>query len=313
MRHWTLAEAVAYGRGVERPFLCPVHGDSRPSASLNIIKKKWYCYTCGARGGLTGEYALLEPDYEQMQVWFEERMEAQRVYPESWLSRWDAGDLHAYWKDRVGEAAARHFRLGYDAERGAVTYPLRGDAGEVLGVVRRALDPIGPKYRYPAGIDIGQHLFNYSSEQRRTVVLVEGALDAIALWRVGVHAFAIYGAHLSDRQIQLIDRVDPFLVVTAFDHDKAGFAAHLEVEAGFRHRFVDRLTWPLSWGKDIDELSDDHRRRVVSTLVNQTEDSIDSTVCRSDRSGSTPTLRTLSSVTSLPPSRLSIRRSDTST
>src|SRR3954468_25081327 len=120
----SLSEAVTRGRGTERPFLCPVHGDSRPSASLNIIKQKWYCYTCGAHGSLTGESALMEPDYQQLRDWYLQKMEEQREYPQAWLSRWDAGAVHPYWQERTGELAARHFRLGYDHERLSVTYPL---------------------------------------------------------------------------------------------------------------------------------------------------------------------------------------------
>ena len=90
----TLTEAVSRGHGTERPFLCPVHTDSRPSASLNMHKKVWYCYTCGARGSLTGEAALVEPDYEEMRRWLMEKLEEKRVYPEAWLSRWGAGPVH---------------------------------------------------------------------------------------------------------------------------------------------------------------------------------------------------------------------------
>jgi DNA primase len=55
VRPLTLAEVLVYGQGIERSFLCPVHGDRRPSASVNVIKKQWVCYTCGAHGGLTGD------------------------------------------------------------------------------------------------------------------------------------------------------------------------------------------------------------------------------------------------------------------
>jgi 5S rRNA maturation endonuclease (ribonuclease M5) len=279
----TLSEAVTRGKGTERPFLCPVHGDSRPSASLNIIKQKWYCYTCGAHGSLDGEEALLEPDYLQMQLWFSQKMEENRVYPEAWLARWDAGPIHPYWRDRCGDAAARHFRLGFDADRDAVTYPLRGTAGEVLGVVRRSLgSDDGPKYRYPRGIDVGKLLFNYTTDHRRVVVLVEGALDAIALWNVGIDAFAIYGSKLSPEQITLIDRIDPDYVFTAFDMDKAGWRAHYQVKEGMPHRFVNRLSWPLSWGKDVDEVGPTRLRKVVHEVLVLTEGvCIESSSCRS--------------------------------
>lgn len=266
-RHWTLQEALVYGRGVERSFLCPVHGDSRPSASLNVVKKKWFCFTCGARGGLTGEDALIEPDYEVMKTWFLEKVEAQRVYSESWLDRWDAGEVHPYWVQRVGSDAARAFRLGADPDRNAVTYPLRGPGGDVLGVVRRNLSDDGPKYLYPKGVDVGRLLFGYTPAHRRAVVLVEGALDAVALWRCGVTAFAIYGAVLGAEQIKMIDKIDPEFIVTAYDNDTAGWRAHYETERAFKHRLVERLTWPTAWGKDVDEIGPERLASQVRGLA----------------------------------------------
>lgn len=266
LRHHTLSEALTYGKGTERPFLCPVHGDSRPSASVNVLKKVWICYTCGAHGSLTGEDSLMEPDYEVMKQWFTERMTEGRVYPESWLARYTAGGVHPYWSERVGEAAAHRFRLGWDADRDAGTYPLRDSSGGVLGVVRRSLSGDGPKYLYPRGVDVGRLLFNYSPEHRPVVALVEGALDAIALWNVGVDAFAIYGARLSDAQIRLIERVDPLYIFTGYDNDDAGRRAHWETERRFPHRFVSGLRWPRSWGKDVGELSETRLKKVVCPL-----------------------------------------------
>jgi hypothetical protein len=267
MRAMTLAEAVRWGRGVERSFLCPVHGDTRPSASLNIVKGQWYCYTCGAKGKLGGEALLAEPDYAVMKLWLDRKLGEGTTYPESWLSRWDSGPVHPYWIERVGEPAARAFRLGFDSEVDAVTYPLRDPTGQVLGVVRRALGGDGPKYRYPTGVDVGRLLFNYTPTHRQTVVLTEGALDAIALWRSGVEAFAIYGSRLSEHQVRLIDRIDPEYIYTCYDADDAGWEAYRMTERAFKHRLVSRLTWPKAWGKDIDEIGEVRREKVVAALV----------------------------------------------
>lgn len=267
MRPLTLSEALRWGHGIERPFLCPEHGDSRPSASVNIVKGKWFCYTCHAHGDLTGEARLTEPDYESMKLWLDTKLAEGTIYPETWLSRWDAGPIHPYWMARVGEAAARVFRLGYDPDTDACTYPLRDPANRVLGVVRRPLGGEGPKYRYPRGVDIGRLLFHYTPSHRQAVVLTEGALDAIALWNVGIDAFAIYGSRLSVDQVRLIDKIDPEHVYTCYDQDKAGWQAHLDTEQMMPHRLVSRLSWPRSWGDDIDEIGETRRRKVVDDLV----------------------------------------------
>jgi len=266
VRPLTLAEALRFGRGVERSFLCPEHGDSRPSASVNIVKGKWFCYTCHAHGDLTGEARLIEPDYETTKLWIDRKLATGKVYPESWLNRWDAGPVHPYWVGRVGEAAARVFRLGTDPEANAVTYPLRDPTGAVLGVVKRSLGADW-KYRYPLGVDVSRLLFNYTPDHREAVVLVEGALDAISLHNVGVHAFAIYGSRLSEAQVMLIRKIDPEYIYTCYDLDDAGWLAHRDTERAFTERLVSRLTWPKGWGGDIDEIGATRRTEVVHDLV----------------------------------------------
>ena len=116
---------------------------------------------------------------------------------------------------------------------------------------------------------MGRLLFHYTAHHRDAIVLVEGALDAIALWNVGVDAFAIYGSRLSEAQCRLIEKVDPEYVFTCYDLDKAGWAAHCETERAFTHRLVSRLSWPKAWGSDIDEIGETRRRKVVDDLVSQ--------------------------------------------
>lgn len=283
MRAMTLSEALVRGTGTERECLCPVHADTRPSCYVNVLKKVWYCMSCHASGRLSGKDLLIEPDYL---AWAEEiRAEVtHRVYSESWLNQFDAGEApHPYWVDRVGTAAVTEFRLGYDRERDAGTYPFRDGAGRVLGVVRRHLSPEwdGPKYLYPRGVDVSKHLFGDVRGHRRTVVLVEGALDAIAWWRSGVSAFAIYGSRFSPAQALLVERMDPDYVITSFDLDEAGWKAHRMVEEAFPHRMVTRLTWPTAWGKDVDEIGHQGRMNAVRGLLTSGILDVESELCES--------------------------------
>jgi len=202
-----------------------------------------------------------------MALYLERQLAEPTIYPESWLNQYDAGPVHPYWVERVGEAVARTFRLGFDPEAEAVTYPLRDPDGGVRGIVRRSLGGTGPKYMYPSGVDVGHLLFHYTPEHREAVVLAEGALDAIALWSVGIDAFAIYGSRLSEHQVKLIDKIDPTYVITCYDLDAAGWQAHVETERACRDRLIDRIVWPKGWGSDVAELSLEHRRKVVHDLV----------------------------------------------
>lgn len=276
----SLAEAMVSGTGIERPFLCPDHPDTRPSASVNVAKMVWYCYTCGSHGEADENHeqaldALLK--LAHMEHFYPE------PYPESWLNLYDAGGAHEYWLSRFSAEAVRHFRLGYDPEKDAVTYPLRDAAGRVLGVVRRRLgDPGGAKYKYPYRINIGNYLFNYVPDKLDHVVLVEGATDAIAAWEAGFTAFAIYGSRMSARQLQLIDRCDPELVLCAFDQDHAGREASQQVTAEMGHRQVARVRWDPDEGKDLADLSVQRRHAVLtSSLDIESQFIIGSGVCAS--------------------------------
>lgn len=265
----TLAEAVAKGYGDERPFLCPVHEDSRPSASVNVLKNVWVCYTCGAHGKVGGEALLGDVDFRSLKRHVMNRLTERRIYPESWLGQYhNEYQLHPYWQSRFTDETIRHFKLGYDVDSGRVTYPLRLPSGEVLGVVRRALDPEdAPKYKYPFGNDIGQLLFNFhEAVPNRPLVLVEGAVDAMALWEAGVNAVAIYGSRLSGAQVQLITQLEPTHVYCAFDMDKAGWQAArtaIELIKGYR---VERITWNNRF-KDPADMAVATRQRVFVNAV----------------------------------------------
>lgn len=263
----SLREALLRGKGVERAFRCHVHGDTTASASVNVLKGLWVCYACGAHGKIGEPVEYRDEDLvKDIAVLL---AESKQIYTESWLDQFDAGPIHPYWLTRFTPEACRRFRLGYDHGREKPCYPLRGTGGEVLGVVYRNLDPVGPKYRYPSGVAIREMLFNYTPERRPTVILVEGAMDAVACWEVGHDAFAIYGASLSHAQIRLIERVAPDRVLLAFDADRAGEAAALEAAERFDQRGIltERVRWDGELYKDLAEMPRDTRRKILESVA----------------------------------------------
>lgn len=305
----SLAEALnTPGHGRERSFNCPVHGDTRPSASVNVVTGFWYCYTCGAKGKAGADYTI---DPLQLVKMVKERahFRERKVKPESWLSLYDAGPVHPYWLGRFTEAAAKQFRLGYDAERDAVTYPMRDRGGHVLGVVRRPLNgpEDGPKYVYPYGVDVGQYMFNYSTDVRRKVCLVEGAADSIACWDAGVEAFAIYGSRMSRAQLQLLDRCGAMEVYAAFDLDQAGDDAYENIKRQIRDKTLTRITWDKELGKDVAELDLETRQKLLQGTfgLNRVE-RVESNSCESSQSNQP--LRQIWSGSTSTPGTLRIRR-----
>ncbi len=224
---------VARWMGDEALVACPHpdHHDSNPSACINVAKRLWVCYSCGKGGtleNLLGE-RIADPEIDEVLDSLTELLttigEEQPVYPEAWLDQFDLAGVHPYWTGRgLSEATCRLFRLGYDPQSARATYPLRAPSGAVWGVVGRATGPQLPKYKYPPHAPVSSTLYGYHlvREGLSDVVLVEGALDAMAMWDVGVPAVAQLGGSLSRDQVNLLVRLGLRTLTLAFDNDAAG-------------------------------------------------------------------------------------------
>lgn len=221
----TLEDALTTGRGQERPFNCPVHGDDNASASVNVNLGWWYCFACGAKGTIDG----FVPDPTMVLKMLEESLAPPRVFAESWLDVFDAHHVSEYWSSRFDHSIAHLYRCGTDPVTGEPTYPIRSLYGDVLGVVRRTDGK--PKYRYPYNVSTSRNLFLSISLVRRVnvLVLVEGAPDVMALHQAGLpegwRAAGCFGAGVHLPQVDLIETLSPAVVVVAFNNDKAGIPA----------------------------------------------------------------------------------------
>lgn len=282
----TLAEALARGTGRERAFCCPVHGDTHASASVNVLKGKWTCYVCGAKGTTTD---IIESDDYEFGRQMLDLLDAAEptIYPESWLDLFHRpGEPHPYWLQRFTPEAVDHFRLGYNPLRvvrgepaPAPCYPMRDPTGKILGVVYRQIDRM-PKYVYPTGVSKSGLLFNYSMDHQPYLVLVEGALDAVAVWESGHPAVALYGSLLHRNQLELLHRAAPDRIILALDNDPAGKRAvegwitdegervpGLDEQLSRAGFDVARIDWAGRPEKDIAELSKDLRTSLLDPLA----------------------------------------------
>lgn len=248
----------------ERPFLCPAHDDHNASASVNIQKGVWYCYTCGAKGGVQG----VEYDEQLDLRYIDALLDDPKIYSESWLGLFTQGMTHPYWLSRFSKEAAQRFQLGYDPVLGRPCYPIRSPTGEILGICTRNLTDEGPKYRYPAGVKTNKLLFNYTHAERDVVVLVEGAMDVVACWEAEIEAFGIYGSHLGPDQAELVRRVAPRHVLLLFDNDHAGRKCAREAAETLSDLDVSLFQWEnFAEYNDIAEMPVEQRRHVLATVV----------------------------------------------
>lgn len=283
-------------RGDEWTIPCPNpdHHDRRPSASIYVgepqerlrggklrwrLPGMWVCYSCGARGRIANDKIVTyePPASRNLQV-AEELLASpeRRVYPESWLDLFDYYDgVHPYWLSRFSHSTCMKHRLGYDFDTECGTYPLRDAEGRVLGVVRRDLTGTRRwKYHYPEGVDVHGLLFGYAEAIRNdadTVILTEGALDAIAVDEAlgensDVAPMAIYGSKIGDHQVELIRRLHPQRILCAFDNDEAGDMAGMSVYEALYDYDVSAVYYP---GKDIAEVPLEGRRKILTNALDR--------------------------------------------
>lgn len=226
----TLEDALLTGRGVERPFHCHEHDNTRsPTASVNVAIGVWVCYSCGAAGKVSG-VTVKPSEFKQLVEAMTAGPAATHHMHEGWLDVFDAFGPSPYWVHRVGADTAEKFRCGTHPFTGLPTYPIRNRVGQPLGVVQRT-GTEERKYVYPPGVSVSQHLFGYQYASRAsTVVLVEGAADVMALYSAYDNQppftpLGVYGAGLHRPQIELVTALAPRQVVCAFDRDQAGHQA----------------------------------------------------------------------------------------
>ncbi len=137
----------------------------------------------------------------------------------------------------------------YDRFRGRLMFPIQDTKGRVVAFGGRGLLPDSkPKYLNSNETDVfkkGQMLFNghrarEAAFKAKSVIVVEGYMDAIAVYQAGVEAVvATLGTAFTEEQIATLWRLAPEPII-CFDGDKAGRAA--------AYRAIDRILPALHIG-----------------------------------------------------------------
>lgn len=255
---WNLDEVQvrAGHNGDEAWACCPLHGESKPSFSVNMETGKWHCFGCHARGTtIDSLVAAVEDTSDPIQIRLvldaagtrsigsirdALRMKlAERRQPvaedktstDEWR-RYSPTLLSGYLKERGYTAkSAREYQLGYDFEKKRLVIPVFEHGVCRFVYTRATRKQQVPKYKYPAEVEVSNYLFGLhkSPEAYRNAVITlsEGALDAVWVRQNlhGVEPCAIFGSSLSARQASKIAALSPRDVVLLFDNDEAGVDA----------------------------------------------------------------------------------------
>ncbi len=242
---------------------------SRDSFSVNTSRNVWSCRSLScmqARGGKPGgnlldlvaimERCSVRDAALRLQHWSGARPPRVPVEtvatpvanpPLSFTLR-HIDQQHPYLVTRgLAPETVRTFGVGfYDGKgflRGRIVIPIRDAEGELVAYAGRALDGQEPKYRFPTGFRKSLVLFNLHrvlTRQTRTVIVVEGFFDAMAVHQAGYTAVvALMGSTLSRAQADVLtthfDRV-----LLMLDGDEAGRHGMTAIAAALRDRLEIR-------------------------------------------------------------------------
>ncbi len=172
----------------------------------------------------------------------------------------------------------------HDRFRNRLIFPIRAATGRVVAFGGRALgEDDGPKYINSPETPIyrkGDHLFGLSEAREeirraRTVVVVEGYTDCLAMHRAGVdHAVAALGTAFTPRQAELLRRYADD-VILVFDADAAGQAAALRGMGILLAQGLQVKTAVLPAGNDPDSLFAEGGADAVQEAISRPIDAVE--------------------------------------
>ena len=281
------------GRGGRYRGRCPIHqGEGRDAFHVDVQRKIFHCFSCGAGGDVLDLVALLNQctlreAALQLQDWFlggvrgEERPRRQRVTkgnscvnPPLWFTLRGVDGCHAYLAAReIQEGTAARFGMGFyrgpGLMSGRVVIPIHDEGGRLVAYAGRSVDGSEPRYRFPAGFGKSQVLFNFhraAATRSDTVLVVEGFFDCLRVSQAGFESVvALMGTELYQHPAQLLrDRFRG--VVLMLDGDAAGRGARERVTARLRDQCEVRVIG-LPEGAQPDQLPDCALRRWIESAI----------------------------------------------
>ena len=281
---------VVNRNGPEYMCRCVYHEERNASLQINVEKGLFVCFSgsCGARGTIRTLERHLgirihedAMDVDDMRRRLEELgrpVVVEKTLSENYLRRFSLSS--GYWGTcpatcKTGPGCKNHrgfspaicgaFDLGMDPMGDFATIPLRTPNGDLLGVIKRYLDPDTElRYRYPKGFKRSRNLFASwlvaNDPDATTVVLTEGSVDAMKVWEAGTPAMAVYGSSISPLQVRLMKRLGIEDVILFFDNDEAGRKCSLSARGLHQHIRGGKKTY--EYRRDTDMRRDFFVRQV---------------------------------------------------
>ena len=289
LRHYKVAELTG-GRGGRYRGRCPIHqGEGRDAFHVDVKRKIFHCFSCGAGGDVLDLVALLNrctlrEAVLKLQDWFQpgaatsgdppirQRVTKREISanPPLPFTLRGVDGRHVYLSGRdIEERTAARFGVGFyggpGLMSGRVVIPIHDERGRLVAYAGRSVDGRQPRYRFPVGFGKSQVLFNYhraAATGSDTAWVVEGFFDCLRVSQAGfASVVALLGTELYEHPAQLLrDRFRRVLLL--LDGDEAGRRAQDRAAARLRDKCEVRVI-ELPEGVQPDQLPDCKLRELI--------------------------------------------------
>lgn len=265
---------------------CPCHKDgfeSRPSCRVlvetdvpDLEAGYAYCFACGYYGCFTKLIGdLFDKDQAFGEEWLLDRFgdvfvtqdiildpivinnppikKSITYMNEEELLKYDF--YHSYmWQRKLSREIVDRFRVGYDHDRDAITFPVYDEKHGLVMVTARS---VRSKYFWiPSTTEKPIYLlYDVLDRKFDTVLITEAQLDALTAYSWGYPTIATMGVP-SEHQIQLLNSCGIHQFITVFDNDESGrkFTQRLKTKLR-KDIFVDTFNWSGINYKDINNFT----------------------------------------------------------
>lgn len=292
-------------RGDNIMYCCPFHGEHNPSCGISASKEVGGCFACGQHFNLIQlvahckscsilqaiEFlsATLNKDFRSvnktsLKLYDEVGKVEEEILPYASLAPFRSGEIsHPYLLNRgFTEEDFVKFNLGWDFDKKRITIPFFNENGELLGFSARAvLNEADLGYESIYGTTAKYVIYNHFNAKKyfyplnlfkiedRTIILVEGLLDAIWLHKAGYeNTLSIVSAEVSKEQIRKLKLFNADKIILCLDNDKAGQKGCERLYKMLKKDFTFKKCNLPEGKKDVQECSKEELDFMFSNLEN---------------------------------------------
>lgn len=271
---------------------CPCHKDGyEKHASCRILADETceeleagyaYCFSCGYSAPFAQVIGdLFNEDKAFGEEWLVERFGNTFVEQEEFLQEiildkqtvkkeyLDEASLipfdfyHPYmWKRKLSKEVVDRFRVGYDKERDAITFPVYDERHRLVMVTARSVN--SKRFWIPKDVDKPVYLL-YDILERgvQTVYVCESQINALTARTWGLDAVALFGTG-SEKQYNTLKKSGIRNYILLFDGDEAGRKGAMRFKKNMPPDvFITDVRLPA--GKDVNDLTYDEVMNLVSS------------------------------------------------